>query len=475
MPMYCVCCYLCKNDSYKIMKNEKFIIYQMLPRIFGNAKANGGTGKFKDITPEVLEELKELNITHIWYTGIIKHSTAGERGVKGTAGSPYAINDYYDVNHYFASRKSSRMKEFEALVERTAQAGMGTIIDFVPNHVACDYVGTQAPFTDENYYPGKTFDGDWSDTAKLNYSSHDTWVKMRDILLFWASKGIAGFRCDMIELVTVDFWKWAIPQIKEQFPGIIFIGEAYQPENYWNYFNIGGFDYLYDKSGFYDTLRRIVRGEDSASSITRQWQQLGDFQPKMLNFLENHDEDRIPSEYFASSPFKALSALFVSLFYNTAPFMIYAGQEFGVGPEKTSIFDFCSLEPLRRWNKGIKESDSQKYLHYEESDLYAIYKAFCDIAVNDPVICKGDTFDLQYANFENGNYNHHRQFSFLRHYEGTVYLCVANFEDHRVDVEINIPQHAFDYYGIQPDETLNPNEKIKVSIEKNAGTILRIK
>ncbi|MBQ1279900.1 MAG: alpha-amylase, partial [Bacteroidales bacterium] len=289
------------------------------------------------------------------------------------------------------------------------------------------------------------------------------------------SKGIAGFRCDMIELVTVDFWKWAIPQIKEQYPGIIFIGEAYQPENYWNYFNIGGFDYLYDKSGFYDTLRRIVRGEDSASSITRQWQQLGDFQPKMLNFLENHDEDRIPSEYFASSPFKALSALFVSLFYNTAPFMIYAGQEFGVGPEKTSIFDFCSLEPLRRWNKGVKESDSQKYLHYEESDLYAIYKAFCDIAVNDPVICKGDTFDLQYANFENGNYNHHRQFSFLRHYEGTVYLCVANFEDRRVDVEINIPQHAFDYYGIQPDETLNPNERIKVSIEKNAGTILRIK
>jgi hypothetical protein len=195
----------------------------------------------------------------------------------------------------------------------------------------------------------------------------------------------------------------------------------------------------------------------------------------MLNFLENHDEDRIPSEYFASSPFKALSALFVSLFYNTAPFMIYAGQEFGVGPEKTSIFDFCSLEPLRRWNKGIKESDSQKYLHYEESDLYAIYKVFCDIAVNDPVICKGDTFDLQYANFENGNYNHHRQFSFLRHYEGTVYLCVANFEDHRVDVEINIPQHAFDYYGIHPDETLNPNERIKVSIEKNAGTILRIK
>ncbi len=457
------------------MKNEKFIIYQMLPRIFGNSKVNGGSGKFKDISTEVLEQIKALNITHIWYTGIIKHSTVGERGVKGTAGSPYAINDYYDVNPYLSSRKSSRMKEFEALVERTTQAGMGTIIDFVPNHVACDYVGEISPFTDENYYPGKMFDGDWSDTAKLNYGSKDTWEKMRNILLFWASKGISGFRCDMIELVPVDFWQWCIPQIKKKFPQIIFIGEAYQPDNYWNYFKIGGFDYLYDKSGFYDTLRKIVRNEESASAITRQWQQLADFQPKMLNFLENHDEDRIPSEYFAGEPLRALSALFVSLFYNTAPFMLYAGQEFGEGPQKTSIFDFCSIDKLRRWNKGVKEGDSQKYMNYLEKDLYTIYKAFCALAIKDPVIRKGDTFDLQYANFDNVEYNHHKQFAFLRHYKGKIYLCVANFEDNRVDVAVNIPQHVFDHYGIEPDSTINPSSKIRISIERNAGTILRLR
>lgn len=457
------------------MKNEKFIIYQMLPRIFGNSKVNGGNGKFKDITDEVLSEIKKLNVSYIWYTGIIKHSTAGERGVKGDAGSPYAINDYYDVAHYLASRKSSRMKEFEALVERTSNAGMGTLIDFVPNHVACDYVGEYNPFTDENYYPGKYFDGDWSDTAKLNYSSRDTWEKMRDILLFWASKGIAGFRCDMIELVPVDFWQWCIPQVKKSYPDLIFIGEAYQPENYWNYFNIGQFDYLYDKSGFYDTLRRIVRGEDSASAITGEWQKLGEFQPKMLNFLENHDEDRVTSPYFANDPFKVLSALFVSMFYNRAPFMIYAGQEFGVGPEKTSIFNFCSLEQIRKWNKGVKEGDSQKYLNYTESDLYELYKAFCDIAVNDPVLKKGDSFDLQYANFENPDYNPFKQFAFLRHYKGKVYLCVANFDDKRVDVKVNIPSHAFECYNLEADEILSPQIPVEVSIERNAGSIVRVR
>ena len=522
----------------------KPIIYQLLPRTFANynetRKSNGtlqenGCGTLNAITPKALRAIRDLGATHVWYTGVIRHATAQYNTpsiVKGKAGSPYAITDYYDIDPDLCEDKRRRMQEFTELVERSHAANLRVIIDFVPNHVAREYHSTCKPkgvvdlgasdnpawafsplnnfyYMHEPFAPSFDLQGysesparatgndcftarpskdDWYETVKLNYGVFyqnggeqqfdpipNTWHKMLHILLFWAGKGIDGFRCDMAEMVPQAFWTWAIAQVKEQYPELLFIAEVYNPGEYRNYIWNGKFDYLYDKVGLYDTLKDVTCHGQSAAAITGCWQSLEGIQTNMLNFLENHDEDRIPSEYFASSPFKALSALFVSLFYNTAPFMIYAGQEFGVGPEKTSIFDFCSLEPLRRWNKGVKESDSQKYLHYEESDLYAIYKAFCDIAVNDPVICKGDTFDLQYANFENGNYNHHKQFSFLRHYEGTVYLCVANFEDHRVDVEINIPQHAFDYYGIQPDETLNPNERIKVSIEKNAGTILRIK
>ena len=235
----------------------------MLPRVFGNTRgtsvpggtlADNGTGTFKDITMSVLDEIRKLNVSYIWYTGIIRHATAGDPGVKGGAGSPFAITDYYDVNPYLASKESNRMKEFEALIARTADAGMGTIIDFVPNHVSPAYRSTVNSFEENNLYPGHIHDWDWSDTVKLNYSDRDTWEKMKDILLFWASKGVGGFRCDMVELVPVDFWQWCIPAVKKVYPKLIFIGEAYEPANYADLFEKGGFDYLYDKSGFYDTL-----------------------------------------------------------------------------------------------------------------------------------------------------------------------------------------------------------------------------
>ena len=130
---------------------DKPIIYQVLPRLWGNdtqrPKKNGnlgdnGTGKLSDIDTDTLEYLKWLGCTHVWYTGIIRHSTqSSEEGcipshpqfVKGKAGSPYAICDYYDVNPYLADNPSDRIYEFEQLIKRTHEAGLKVIIDFVPN------------------------------------------------------------------------------------------------------------------------------------------------------------------------------------------------------------------------------------------------------------------------------------------------------------------------------------------------------
>lgn len=100
----------------------------------------------------------------------------------------------------------------------------------------------------------------------------------------------------------MEFWEWVIPQVKEKYPDLLFIAEVYNPAEYQNYLFRGKFDYLYDKVGLYDTLRNVACGYDSATAITRSWQRLGGIEKRMLNFLENHDEQRIASDFFASNP-----------------------------------------------------------------------------------------------------------------------------------------------------------------------------
>lgn len=389
---------------------EKIIIYQVFTRLFGNRNprctsngslAENGCGKMNDFTPQALKEIRKLGATHIWYTGVLAHATQTDYTkygieknhpavVKGKAGSPYAIRDYYDVDPDLAVNVRKRMGEFEALVERTHAAGLKMIIDFVPNHVARQYHSTAKPegirdlgedddtsmdFSPNNnfyYLPGQKLAGDvnlydeqagsyeempakatgnnrfdayptpndWYETVKLNYGvdffhntgchfspAPDTWHKMKDILLFWAGKGIDGFRCDMAEMVPCEFWGWAIPQVKAQYPELIFIAEVYNPNEYRNYLYNGHFDYLYDKVGLYDTLRAVIGGYASATAITSCWQSVNDIQDHMLNFLENHDEQRIASDFFAGNATKALPALIVSACMNTNPMMIYFGQE----------------------------------------------------------------------------------------------------------------------------------------------------
>ncbi|MBR5638634.1 MAG: alpha-amylase [Muribaculaceae bacterium] len=390
------------------MNNYKPIIYQLFPRLFtntcGHCVPNGtikqnGSGKMNDITLPVLKKLKDLGATHVWYTGVIRHATKTKyKGipdcnpyiVKGNAGSPYAITDYYDIDPDIAVTVKNRMREFEQLVKRTHEAGLKVIIDFVPNHVARQYHSIAKPqgvedlgendnknhafspnnnfyyIPDEQFAPGIDLGqgddfyyekpamatgndcfhqypsaNDWYETVKLNYGVDyatwerhfspipSTWHKMLDIMKFWAGKGIDGFRCDMAHMVPAEFWNWAIPQVKTINYKLIFIAELYDVAIYREYIYYGHFDYLYDKVSLYDTLRAVTCGNANASAITSCWQAVEGISEHMLNLLENHDEQRIASPQFAGDPFKALPALVVSATISRAPFMIYQGQELG--------------------------------------------------------------------------------------------------------------------------------------------------
>lgn len=549
---------------------EKIIIYQVFTRLFGNAKVptvqNGtiqenGCGKMADFTAKALNEIKKLGATHIWYTGIIAHATQTNYSrfnicpdhpaiVKGKAGSPYAIKDYYDVDPDLASSVPDRMKEFSNLVKRTHKAGLKMIIDFVPNHVARQYHSTAKPKgvsdlgendntevafspmnnfyyipqtkldgaldlqqgADEPYveYPAKAtgnnrFDPwpnicDWYETVKLNYgvdycnggACHftpipDTWEKMKDILLFWAGKDIDGFRCDMAEMVPVEFWGWVIPQIKAQYPKLLFIAEVYNPNEYYNYLNKGQFDYLYDKVGLYDTLRAVTCCNASASGITSCWQRLNGIQHRMLNFMENHDEQRLASDFFAGNGMKGIPAMIVSACMNTNPMMIYFGQELGErgmdnegfsGRDgRTTIFDYWSVDSIRRWRNGGTFDGS--LLNNDEIKLQQFYIRLLHLCKEEKAITEGEFFDLMYVNKGSWSINEHKQYAFLRKQEKEVLLIVVNFDDIQVRVGINIPLHAFEYLKIPIGQEyeatdLLTGKKEKISLSASRATNIEI-
>lgn len=556
------------------------VIYQLFPRVFANINSNltpngriesNGSGKLCNINKKILDSLADMGITHIWYTGVIEHAhdtdytrygieRQNPRIVKGRAGSPYAITDYYDIDPDLAVDVPNRMKEFEDLVERTRQAGLATIIDFVPNHLARQYKSDNAPRgvkdfgTDDNndmffspsnnfYYitrqkfaprdidlgqgeeqynefPAKAtgndcftaFPGkyDWYETVKLNYgvdpangSKHfnptpDTWKKMLDIMLFWAAKGVAGFRCDMAHMVPVEFWDWAITSVKRQYPDTIFIAELYDVGIYRQYLFDAHFDYLYDKVNLYDTLRGINCNDISAAQLTSCWQTVDGIGGRMLNFLENHDEQRFASEFFVGRALSVIPSLVAVCTISTGAVMIYNGQELGEkgmdaegysGKDgRTTIFDYWSMDTVRRW-LGRGFAPDNENLTPDEVKLRNIYSEILNLVNKNDVIREGKFFDLMYVNYGNPHLNPHRCYCYLRATDNAAALILLNFDSTKVNCRINVPQHAFDILGIPPGDyetedllthekqslALNPNEPAEVACMPLGAKILYFK
>lgn len=555
----------------------RLVIYQMMTRLFGNKNTTNkpfgtldenGVGKFNDINDKALTAIKDLGISHVWYTGVIEHAVLTDYTkygialddadvVKGRAGSPYAIKDYYDVDPDLAIDVPNRMKEFERLIERTHAHGLKAIIDFVPNHVARAYKSDAKPegvkdlgelddktvtfkATNNFYYlPGQSFqvpkgyspigknntfptlDGvfqetpakatgndkftanpdinDWFETVKLNYgvdiqNNHakhfdpvpDTWIKMKDILLFWTGKKVDGFRCDMAEMVPVEFWGWAIPQIKAVNPDVLFIAEIYNPAQYRNYINQGNFDLLYDKVQLYDTLRQLIAGHQSSIDVNHIEHELADINPHMLHFLENHDEQRIASKQFAGDPWKAAPAMVVSATLDRGAVMIYFGQEVGEpgalaegfsGEDgRTSIFDYCGVPEHQKWmNHGSFNEDS---ISAEQKQLRMFYSDLLHLVRRSEALSTGSYLDITQPNHEAKNFDN-KTLAYLRYSDNEKLLIVASFDPKEQTIKVQIPSSAMTTIGLDPNGTYIARDLLwheaEVGFDKNVTFELKMK
>ena len=533
-------------------------IYQLFVRTFGNKntylvfdgdKAQNGCGTFANINDKALESLKALGITHIWLTGVIRHSSMTsypELGIKAThpqitkgkAGSPYSIMDYYDIDPDLAVNPQNRMEEFEETIARIHEKGMKVIMDFIPNHLAREYKSLNKPYDveefgecdnknvsfskDNNFYycPNQEFVvpdqqssdpqilkssnpqfqefpakasgndvfspapsvNDWYDTVKLNYGvdyqnnnkKHfdtipNTWYKMLNIMKYWCEKGVDGFRVDMAEMVPVEFWRWSINELRENYDTIM-IAEIYQPHLYNDYVN-AGFDYLYDKVGLYNTLENIYRYGQRADAITNVWNSLQGLGDAMLRFMENHDEVRLASRHFIGDAFKALPAVAMTALMNRGPFMIYNGQESGEDADgavgfsgddgRTSIFDYAVMPKHQKW-MASGNFDGSDFTD-EQRRLYDFYKKILNFRLTSDAINKGAFYDLMWVNPWYSNFDPQYVYAFLRYFNNDRLLVVINFNQNESRYcEVKISEDALEYMGLR--STVNSQQSTVLDI-----------
>lgn len=568
------------------IENRKLVIYQAFVRHFGNKNTTNkfygsiqenGSGKFNDFSEKALGELKDLGINYVWYTGVIEHATMTDYTqygiksddpdiVKGRAGSPYAIKDYYDVDPDLAVDVNKRMEEYEALIKRTHAQGLKVLMDFIPNHVARTYHSDQkpsnvidlganddttqsfSPTNDFYYIPNQHFvvpkgynpggnefqsplkDGkfdeypakatgnnvfnhspsidDWFETIKLNYGldvqNNNTknfvpqppvWRKMRDILAFWAGKGVDGFRCDMVEMVPVEFWNWVITDLRKKYPDLIFIGEAYDRNEYKNFLVNGKFDYLYDKVGLYDGIKRLMRNEANGTvkDISFVWQKESNgFSQHMLRFLENHDETRIASKDFAQNPWYGVPGMVVTATLSSGPVMIYNGQEvgepgqgaegFGGDDGRSSIFDYWALPKHQKWmNNGAFDGGR---LNEEEKSLRQFYSKLLNLVNKNEAISGGSFYELLIANQGSAGFND-RVYAYLRYTENKRVLVLANFNRNEASLSVKFPKDVLEAFNLEAKaitftdllsdtkfNTANMNEGLNIKMPSTSAVIL---
>jgi glycosidase len=589
----------CKTSSEKMngekketVSERKIVVYQVFTRLFGNKNTTNkpwgtleenGVGKFNDFTDKALNEIKDLGATYIWYTGVPHHALVRDytsigisnddpEAVKGRAGSPYAVKDYYNVNPDLAVNPANRLQEFEVLIARTHKAGLKVIIDIVPNHIARKYEGKSNPEgvkdfgadddtsveykRDNNFYyiPNTSFEvpegniplngeynplidgkfdeypakwtgngsrkskpdqNDWYETVKVNYGIRpdgskdfpglpagfdiksyqqhfnfwkdknvpNSWMKFRDIALYWTAKGVDGFRYDMAEMVPYEFWSYMNSSIKMKNPDAFLLAEVYNPNEYRNYIHLGKMDYLYDKVETYDKLKEVIQGKSSPDGLSDIQNRMADIERNMLHFLDNHEEQRLASKEFAGTAENGKPLMVVSTTISSSPTMVYFGQEVGEpGNEnggfgtrsRTSIFDYVGVPNHQRWMNGGKFDGGQ--LSQKEKDLRDFYKKLLNFSINSSALM-GKFQEIQTVNRQTNQGYDTGIYAYVRWSDYQKLIIVTNFSTLTTsNFELKIPSDIIQKWNLKEGthtitDQLYYKSSVQLRVENGEGKV----
>jgi len=300
-------------------------LYEVFVRNFSSS------GNFDGVRRQ-LQTIKDLGINILWFMPIYP---IGQLKRKGSLGSPYAVRDFYAVNPEYGSKQ-----DFKSLVEDIHALDMRVIIDMVPNHVAPDYTElTNKPELLRRNSRGEPdrLISDWTDIVDLDFTPQSTRTHTLDIMRYWISEfAIDGYRVDVAGMVPLEFWEWAIPQLRQLKPDLYLLAEWESP-----LLHQAGFNSTYDWT-WHSLMLKVLKGRESAA-LLGEWLRLKAAsypqQARPLRFVENHDKPRA-ARVFAD---EALLPFLVLIFTADGIPLIYNGQEIGAKKD-VSLFDKDTID-----------------------------------------------------------------------------------------------------------------------------------
>lgn len=396
---------LLKGEFYykNARKSEEWvkdaIIYEIFPRAFSEK------GTFKEIEREI-PRLKELGVNVIWLMPI---HPIGEVKRKGTLGSPYSVKDYYAINPEYGTAE-----DFKSLVKTAHENGIKVIIDLVINHTAWDnnlIVKHPEWYVRNDEGEIVSPNSDWTDVADLNYDNPELRRYMIEMMKYWIKEfDIDGYRCDVAELVPIDFWNEARKELDKIKP-VMMLAEGSLPEQH-----LEAFDLTYSWN-VYDALARIIRKGHLPSVLDNVLESEKYKFPKgslRLRFNENHDKPRAV-KFFGED-----GALVSAFIVNTIPGvpLIYNGQEYG----DTTI--------LSLFEKQVMSRDS---VSKRGKKFYSFYKKLFNFRKNSLALRRGEMIKAKTLNDD-------KVYAFWRKYGNETVLAIANLSTWGVTTKLQIDE-----------------------------------